>query len=147
MTGTKEAVKRHPREEDLAGWLAGTLSGRDKEVVETHIASCDECLGKAVAAYDSVKEFYKTRLKRKDGFMKRLNMYLVLAVIAFALSFIMPGYFLQMLVATLLLGLKWVVDSKTTKMLVMIHEAWKAGGAKEAGRVVERLDQRSKSRI
>jgi len=142
MTGTKSILKHHPQDEDLAGLLAGSLSGQLKEEIEAHLASCDECLGKAVIAYESVAEFRKKHPKRKGGFMKKINLYLILAIVAFALSFMTPQYFLQLLVATLILGLKWVVDSKTTKMLVMIHEAWKSGGDKEAGRVIDTLKPR-----
>jgi hypothetical protein len=73
--------------------------------------------------------------------MKRLNIYLALAIISFILSFAVPRYFVQLLVATLLLGVKWVADSKSAKMLVMIYEAWKHGGEKEASRVLERIGQ------
>jgi hypothetical protein len=50
-------------------------------------------------------------------------------------------------VATLLLGIKWIVDAKSTKMLVMIYEAWKHGGEKEASRVLERVGQQDKVRF
>jgi hypothetical protein len=142
MAHSAQVPKYHPQDEDLASLLAGSLAGRRKKTAETHLASCDECLGKTVIAYESVAEFRGKPPHRKDGFMRRFNIYLVLAVTAFALSFIMPQYFLQMLVATLLLGLKWVVDSKTTKMLIMIHEAWKSGGGKEAGRIMDTLTPR-----
>ena len=72
--------------------------------------------------------------------MKKINIYLILAIAAFTLSFITGRYFLQLLVATLLLGAKWITDSKTTKMLVMIHEAWKKGGEHEASEVIKRFD-------
>jgi hypothetical protein len=142
MTEIKPVLKAHPQDEKLARFLSGSLSTPDRDALERHLAHCDECLAKAAMAYESVKEFRRKLPPGKDGIMKRINLYLVLAVAAFALSFIMPQYFLQLLVATLLLGIKWVVDSRTTKMLVMIYEAWKAGGGKEAGRVMDTLTQR-----
>ena len=131
----------HPLEAELADYLSGSLKARDKEKISCHLADCPDCLGRVVLAYDSVKEFRKDeeRNKRKGGFMKGINIYLILAVMTFLLSFITPAYFLQFLVATLILGAKWVVDSKTTKMLVMIHEAFKSGGEKEASRILDRL--------
>lgn len=72
--------------------------------------------------------------------MKKINLYLVLACAAFLLSFITPRYFIQSLVATLILGIKWVVDSKTTRMLIMIQEAWKKGGERDVSRIMHTLD-------
>jgi hypothetical protein len=78
--------------------------------------------------------------------MGRINLYLIFAVLSFALSFMVPRFFIQLLVATLLLGAKWIIDSKTTKMLVMIHEAWKNGGEREASEVIKRFDPGIKAR-
>lgn len=85
--------------------------------------------------------------KGKANIMKKINIYLVLAVMSFILSFVFPQYFLQFLTATLLLGIKWVADSKSTKMLVMIYEAWKKGGEKEASRILKSFDSNSKNRF
>ena len=79
--------------------------------------------------------------------MKKINLYLLFAIVCFALSFVTPRYFLQLLAATVVLGAKWIVDSKSMKMLVMIHEAWKKGGDKEASRIIEEMDSRPKNRI
>ena len=83
---------------------------------------------------------------RKDKPMGRINIYLILAIISFGLSFVTPRYFIQLLTATLLLGAKWVIDSKTTKMLVMIHEAWKTDGERGASEVIKRFDLNAKTR-
>jgi len=120
----------------LADYLDNLLSRDGRARVEDHIASCDECLNKVICAYESVKSFNKRKAKP----MGRINIYLILAIISFALSFIVPRFFLQLLVATLLLGTKWITDSRTTKMLVMIHEAWKRGGEREASEVIKRFD-------
>ena len=143
MTEMKIETKTHPAETELADYLSKTLSGEDKERVGSHIAGCNECLEKVVSAYESVKSFKN----RKGNFMKKINVYLVLAIISFVLSFAAPRFFLQFLTATLLLGIKWVVDSKSTKMLVMIYEAWKSGGEKEASRILEALDSKHKNRL
>jgi hypothetical protein len=78
--------------------------------------------------------------------MKKINIYLVFAIMTFALSFLVPRYFAQFLVATLLLGVKWVADSKTTKMLVMIYEAWKDGREKDISRIFGPLEETRKTR-
>lgn len=148
---TKPDVRRktHPADEMLAEFLSNSLPANEMEQVRCHIASCRVCLDKVVASFDAVREFTTTTGPKKKwrDLMKKINPYLALAIIAFVLSFITPRYFMQLLVATGILGLKWVVDAKSTRMLVMIHEAWKSGGAKEASRVLERLETRSKDRF
>ncbi len=133
----------HPADVVLADYLDKRLSSRDKEEVERHVASCDECLIKMASTYESVESFNK----RKTKPMKKINYYLILAIITFTLSFVLPRYFLQSLVATLLLGVKWITDSKTTKMLIMIHEAWKNEGPQGASEVIKRFDSNIKTRI
>ncbi|MFA5255328.1 MAG: hypothetical protein WC419_01350, partial [Candidatus Omnitrophota bacterium] len=63
------------------------------------------------------------------------------------LSFVFQRFFLQFLTATLLLGVKWITDAKSTKMLIMIYEAWKKGGEKEASRILSVLDREPKNRL
>ena len=141
-------IQTHLTEIELADFMDNSLSQEKKRKYEEHLAGCDECLAKAVAAYESVNSIHKNKsIKRKGNIMKRINLYLFLAIITFALSFLTHRYFIQLLVATLLLGIKWIVDAKSTKMLVMIYEAWKNGGEKEASRIIETLDMRSKSRF
>jgi len=144
MTGTH--TKTHPTEVELAGFLSRSLSAQDRNRIEEHMAFCGECLKSVVSAYESVKLFGKkhTLKKGRVNIMKKINLYLILAIIAFVLSFAAPRYFLQLLLATLLLGIKWVADSKSAKMLIMIYEAWKRGGEKEASRIIENLEIRKR---
>ena len=139
----------HPTDVALADYLDNLLSGKDRALVEAHAAACDECRSKMVCAYQSVRSFRKSEPtnKRKARPMGRINLYLIFAIISFVLSFTVPRFFLQLLVAALILGAKWITDSKTTKMLVMIHEAWKNGGEREASEVIRRFDQKIKSRL
>ena len=143
MTDTKIETKIHPSETELADYLSDSLSAEERGRLENHIAACEECLERIVSAHESVKMFKK----RKVNIMKKINLYLVLALVSFVLSFTVPRYFVQFLVATLLLGIKWIVDSKSTKMLIMIYEAWKRGGEKEASRILTTLDPESKDRF
>ncbi|MDP3790748.1 MAG: zf-HC2 domain-containing protein [Candidatus Omnitrophota bacterium] len=149
MTNVKTDTKIHPTEIELADYLSRGITGENKIRIEDHIACCPECLESIVSAYESVKIFNKGRnfKKGKGDFMKKLNVYLILAAISFILSFITPQYFIQLLVATTLLGIKWIVDAKSTKMLVMIYEAWKKGGEKEASRILSALDSNPKNRL
>ena len=144
-----QITSSHPADATLADYLDNLLSAGERAQVEAHAATCDECLNKMVCAYESARSFRKTAPtgKRKAKPMGRINLYLIFAVISFALSFAVPRFFLQLLVATLLLGAKWITDSKTTKMLVMIHEAWKNGGEREASEVIKRFDSSIKTRL
>lgn len=151
MVDIQLGTKAHPAETDLSDYLSNILTYDDKVRIESHIASCSECLAIIVSAYDSVKIFDEEgRAKRRRvDFIKKFDFYLVLAVLSFALSFALPGYFIQFLVATLLLGIKWVVDAKSTRMLVMIHEAWKSGREKEVPKLFCPFDLKdeNKSRL
>ena len=144
----RQVTSKHPSDASLADYLNDLLSPENRKSVETHLVVCDECLNKIVSAYESVGSLNKNTSsnKRKAKPMGRINLYLILAIISFTLSFIIPRFFLQFLVATLLLGAKWVVDSKSTKMLVMIHEAWKNNGERGASEVIKRFDPDIKSR-
>jgi hypothetical protein len=143
MTDLKQSLSAHPKESELADYLSNTLTGDDKRRVEDHIACCGECLDSAVSAYESVKKFKKGN----SNAMKKINIYLALAIISFIMSFVFQRFFLQFLTATLLLGIKWIADAKSTKMLVMIYEAWKSGREKETSRILSSLYKDPKNRL
>ena len=133
----------HPNETALAGYLDGSLTGIERESVEEHLASCGECLSVAVSAYESVKKFRKYMgRKNRRNILKMTNIYLILALVSFVASFALPRFFIQSLVATLLFGMKWIADSRSTKMLVMIHDAWRRGEDKEVSRILSGLEKR-----
>ena len=142
MVNLNTKTAAHPAESVLADFLAGSLSKDDRERLEKHLSSCGQCLDTIVAAHEAVTAFDKKRplKKLKETIMKKMNIYLLLAIISFSFSFITPRFFIQLLVATLLLGIKWVADSKSTRMLVMIYEAWKRDGARGATDALETLD-------
>ena len=146
MVEIKAGTAIHPSEFELAEYLNNSLGKKERELVESHISGCRRCLDMVVSAHGSVKSFKNKRISKKKmgSIMKKINIYLLLAVVTFILSFVAPRYFLQFLVATLLLGIKWVADSKTTKMLVMIHEAWKNEGERGVSRIIKDLDRTKK---
>lgn len=149
MTENDIKTDIHPSENELSDYLNGVLPDDKRKMLEDHMACCPGCLASMASAYESVKEFRKTTpvKKRKGDIMKKINVYLVLAIASFILSFVVPQYFVQFLAAALLLGMKWIVDAKSTKMLVMIYEAWKNGGEKEASRILKTLDKTPKNRL
>lgn len=150
MTDVKVAPMIHPGERELADFLDDLLPAKERKRLEDHMAACDECLAKVVSAYESVELFNKkspARRRKGDTKMRKMNLYAVLAILSFSLSFILPRYFLQLLAATILLGIKWIVDAKSTKMLIMIYEAWKKGGDKEVRGILETMDSADKTRF
>jgi hypothetical protein len=70
------------------------------------------------------------------------NKWLIASITAFALSFAFPPVFLQFLLAAGILGGKWIFDSENARTLIMIYNAWKKGGDKEAGEMIELLKDR-----
>jgi hypothetical protein len=141
MVTEKKKTENHPTDLLLADYLDKRLSPSQRKEIEAHVIACDECLNKMVCAYETVKS------QRKEKSMGKVSLYLIFAAISFLLSFIVPRFFLQFLVATLLLGAKWVADSKSTKMLIMIHEAWKNEGEHGASEVIRRFDSSMKKRV
>ena len=148
MTHTKPKTT-HPTELELADYLDNRLEAQKRSEIEEHLAVCAECLDTVVTAHEAVSDTGEKPAKKKGSknFMKKINIYLMLAILSFALSFSVSQYFVQFLVATLLFGIKWIVDAKTTKMLVMIYDAWKTGGDKETSRILKTLNPESKKRF
>lgn len=134
-----------PAEDLLSNYLIGALDEAQHQEVERHLADCPYCIYRIAEAYEVLNE---SKIKLiKEFFMgarKNINLWLIGCVIMFLLSFLIQRYFIQFLVGAILLGIKWIVDNKNTKMLIMIYDAWKRGGQKEAGRIIESLDSRMK---
>ena len=126
--------------DELCGYAEGALSAQERGKIERHLAECYRCLDILVSIYDGTKKIAKTRRVK----LKKEHIFLVVAIIAFALSFIFSRYFLQFLTATIVFGIKWIVDSKSTKTLIMINEAWKRGGEIEAIRVLKDIKTRGR---
>jgi hypothetical protein len=133
----------HPDANQMADYLNKTISNDQRREVEAHITSCEECLKAMTAAHETIARFRNDKKKdsRKVNIMKKINPYLALAILFFLFSFITPKFFIQSLVATLLFGIKWVADSRSTKMLVMIHDAWKRGDDKGVSRILNTIER------
>ena len=144
MADFKQEIKTCPDEALLGSYLDGTLKDGPRDALEVHLGSCEACLVSLVSAYESVATF---KGKGKENFMKRLNWYFLAMAISFALSFILPRYFLQLLVATIIFGAKWIIDARNARILVMIYEAWRKGGEKGASRILEGLKIDPKNRL
>ena len=116
-------------------YLTGSLSAEKKAEIESHVADCKACLEKVVFAYETVEEFNKKGKKPMKKERKN-NLWLYGAILAFILSFPLQRYFMQLLVATILMGGKWIFDSMNARILITIYEAWKHGGSDEASKIL-----------
>lgn len=129
-------------EAELNDYLSGALSGENKTTVENHLKDCSICLEKTVFAYQTVQEFNKTKGVKPMKSVWIRHAWFAGAVIAFILSFFVSRYFVQLLVAAILMGAKWIFDAVNARILIMIYDAWKKGGEKEASKILATLNDR-----
>lgn len=130
-----ERTAKCPDEATLSAYLSGALEGSKSQGIEEHVAACHFCLENIRAAYlgdklykegklpDSTRELINkakgiAKLKTHSKRLKN-NLWLLVTILAFGLSFMFPRYFVQFLVAALILGLKWVSESESVRMLIM----------------------------
>lgn len=144
-SGPERAADTCPGEDVLNGYLTQSLSEEVSAEAERHIARCGACLFKIAEAYEVINEKrFKLTKEHVMKVLKKINIWLISCILMFASSFIFPRFFLQFLVGAAILGAKWIIDSKNTKMLIMIYDAWKHGGHKEAGKILDSFNSRFK---
>lgn len=129
-----------PSLKEICDYASGLLPLEKKKAIESHLAGCYHCLDMVTSIHDGIK-FYNPKRRYK---MKKEDLFLIMAIISFLLSFIFSRYFLQFLTATIIFGIKWIVDSKSSKTLIMIYEAWKRGGEREAGRILREIETKER---
>ena len=109
----------------LAQYLCGGLSLNERDDIEKHLSECDHCLQLLTEAYELTNTpVFLKYLSLLLNYLK-IHKYILLASICLGLSFIYPKYFFQCLLASALLGIKSIVNARTTKMLIMIQESLK----------------------
>lgn len=128
-----------PSEEILSEYLAGILPQEDISHLEEHLAKCSGCRETLAEAYHITSKPEARELLHEIRRWIKRNMWLTAAGVSFLCSFIIPRYFLQFIAAFVILGAKWVIDTKTTKTLIMIQEAWKRGDKDEAGKILSKF--------
>ncbi|MDD5634483.1 MAG: zf-HC2 domain-containing protein [Candidatus Omnitrophica bacterium] len=114
-----------PTEKTLSEYTSNVISPENRKLVERHLASCAECRKLVIDTYDLLNRFDRWKMLRNIKNFILHNKWGIASAVFLLLSFIHPRYFLQFLVASLITGTKWIIDSKQTKMLIMIHEALK----------------------
>jgi hypothetical protein len=121
-------------------WKAKNIGRITDEVIKGRI---DATLNKAdlLPRTKKLLETEKTVINWLPKNLKK-NKWLIASITAFALSFAFPPVFLQFLLAAGILGGKWIFDSENARTLIMIYNAWKRGGDKEAGEMIEVLRDR-----
>jgi len=121
-----EKTAECPAETELIRYLEGTLPETKEKSLAEHVKGCFWCIEQLDQA-QRAQSFYKGNkaaiLNITDWAKK--NKWLLGAGIAFILSFVFPGYFLQFLILTLLMGIKWIFSTGGNKTVIMIYDAWK----------------------
>lgn len=81
----------------------------------------------------------------RDRGLSRLRSYswFILSVISLGLSFIYRRYFVQFVVLSAILGLRWAADFLSMKTLIMINQAITSSKDRESSRVSSHLSGRS----
>lgn len=129
-----------PSETVLAEYLSGLLSEEDRSDIEAHLAECGTCRTLLLEAHKVIKGPDPWHLKRLLGHHLRKNVWIIAAVLFFAFSFIFRAYFFQFLALTVIFAAKWIMDSRNTKLLITIHEAWKRGDKQKADNILSKFD-------
>lgn len=138
-------------------YLEKKTDPKERERVEKHLLECYDCLqimadaSKAKGMFEKgeFKSFsgslWTPRLKKELPPQKNLASrrkswgWLAAAIISFLCSFFFRRYFIQFSVATLFFGIKWIVETRTTKVLIAIRDAWRRGDQQSAEELLEKL--------
>ena len=129
-----------PSEETLAEYISGLLKEEERSAVEEHLTKCKSCRKLAMEAHAIISTPDAGRIKRKIAGYLRKNVWIITSGLFLLCSFIFRRYFLQFLALTVISALKWIIDSRNTRMLIMIHEAWKHGDKEKTNRILSKFD-------
>lgn len=156
-------------EQILMDYIEQNLDKEALEIIEGHIAGCGFCLSQLNLVFEAqtvnktkklrqvpqelinkAKALLKTNrntLGKEMMKTKRIgkNLFLAGAIIFFALSFLIPKYFIQFLVATLILGIRWAFESESGRTLIMVLDSWRKHSHDEDDEISRRLKDRFNS--
>jgi len=155
-----------PEEGVLMEYLNGRLDKKKNQFVEHHLAGCGFCLSQLSLAYQSQhmdkqegfepvsqKLIDKTksslgvydntsRIKTGKTKSKKAKFFLAGAIIPFVFSFIFPKYFIQFLVVTLILGIRWAFESEGGRTMIMVLDSWRHHSQTKDEEISHRLKNR-----
>ncbi|NQT33430.1 MAG: hypothetical protein HQ594_07150 [Candidatus Omnitrophica bacterium] len=120
-----------PSEDILSRYISHSLSHENKLVVEEHLIRCGQCRKLIVEAHEVLTNPDMWEIMNKILLWIKKNRWLTGSLVSLVLSFFFSEYFLQFLLIAFLLGAKWIVDARATRMLIMINESWKKNTMKE----------------
>lgn len=151
-------------EEVLLDYLEHKLDGQKRKDVEEHFSQCNFCLSQLNLAFEAKKSGIggkvPSRLINKAKALlnndkdadhrggprrMRKNLFLAGTIIFFIISFLLPKYFMQCLVVTLILGMRWVFESENGQTLIMVLNSWRRHSHDEDDEISNRIKDRFKS--
>ncbi|MBF0493655.1 MAG: zf-HC2 domain-containing protein [Candidatus Omnitrophica bacterium] len=109
-------------EEVLSGYMAGCGDKEERARIEEHLADCISCRELVLDAHEILKKNKTSAFWKDLAFALILHRWFFVSFTCFILSFIMRKYFIQCLMASLIMGMKWALDLKTVKMLITVYE-------------------------
>ena len=170
LKGELSNIEKTPQcldEEVLLDYLERKLGGQERKDVEEHLSQCDFCLSQLNLAFEAKKSNIcniggkvpsglvkkvkallkndKNTIGRGGGSRMKKNLFLAGAIIFFIISFLLPRYFMQCLVVTLVLGIRWVFESENGRTFIMVLDSWRRHSHDEDDEISNRLKDRFKS--
>ncbi|MCK4912486.1 MAG: zf-HC2 domain-containing protein [Candidatus Omnitrophica bacterium] len=154
-------------QEVLMDYLRDKLDDQERKDVEEHFSQCNFCLSQLNLAFEAKKSNIrniggkvpsglvneaKALLKddksitgRGKGNRMKKNLFFAGAVVFFIISFLLPKYFIQCLVVTLVLGMRWSFESENGRTFIMVIDSWRRHSHDEDDEISNRLKDRFKS--
>lgn len=149
-------------DEVLMDYFRHKLDEEGCKKVESHIAGCGFCLSQLNLVFESAKVSKDNNIQVPDNLIKaakdlvkddrssnsrkiKKNLFLGGMVIFFVLSFFIPKYFMQFLVVTLVLGMRWAFESEGGRILIMVLDSWRKHSHDDDDEISQRLRNRFKS--
>ncbi len=131
-----------PSDFKLSAYLGHSLDPVEKDSMEIHLAGCSRCRKLISETHEVLSGSVPGRRLRSLRQWLRGNRWFLGSALAIALSFFFPKYFLQFLSAGVLMGIKWISDSRTSRILIMVREAWRHNDKKSAEKIFSDFDLR-----
>ena len=154
-------------EESIIDYLENKLDNQKRKDIEKHLSQCNFCLSQLNLVFEAKKSNIRNigdnvpvRLINKakllinngkntigKGGVSRMkkNLFLTGSIIFFIISFLLPKYFIQCLVVTLVLGVRWAFESENGRTLIMVFDSWRRHSHDEDNQVSNCLKDRFKS--